>query len=135
MATNIENSGGQGYVRRVATAHALAAPGANTSFLSATVTADATTGITPSAGACMWRLLISLATSSILDLYVTDGTTAYTIHLNGNTALTASTLYGFTFPVSRTKQDGSTTLTYQLRVATDSVIQTLIIDEVTGPVS
>jgi hypothetical protein len=55
--------------------------------------------------------------------------------LNGNTALTASTLYGFTFPVSRTKQDGSTTLTYQLRVATDSVIQTLIIDEVTGPVS
>lgn len=134
MATNTEISTGLTYCRRVATAHALAAPGSNTSFLSTSVTADGTTGITPSAHANAWRVTISLATSSVLDVYVTDGSTAYTLHLNGGTALTASCLYTFTFGVSATKQDGATALVYQLRVATDSVIQQLAIDEVAGPV-
>ena len=134
MATNVEMKSSAPYCRRVATAHALAAPGANTSFLSTVVTADATTGIVPSGNAAAWRVTISLATGSVLDVYVTDGSTAYTQHLNGGTALTAGVLYTFTFGVSRTTQGGATTLTYQLRVATDSVIQTLLIDEVAGPV-
>lgn len=135
MATNTESSGSIPTCRRVATGHALAAPGANTSFLSATVTADGTTGLQPSARACMYRIQISLATGSVLNLYLTDGTTAYTIALNGGTALTAGVLYAWSILASRTKEDGTTPLTYQLRVATDSVIQTLIIDEVIGAVS
>ncbi len=134
MATNQENSSGSFCCRRVATIYAGAAPGANTSFLSSTYTADGTTGIIPSPLANAWRITISLATGSVLDVYVTEGTNAYTQHLNGGVSLTAGQLYTFTFGVSRTTQNGSTTLTYQLRVATDSVIQTLFIDEVSGPV-
>ena len=134
MATNQEASSGAYVARRVATGHKIPAPGANTSFLSATYTADATTGIIPSPNAAAWRITICLTTGSVLDVYVTDGTDAYTQHLNSGTALTASCLYTFTFGVSRTKQDGSTLLTYQLRLSIDSVIQTLLIDEVDGPV-
>lgn len=134
MATNQEISQSPGYCRRVATAHALAAPGANTSFLSSTVTADGTTGITPSPHANAYRVTISLATASVLDVYVTDGSTAYTQHLFNGASLTAGTLYTCVFGVSRTTGDGATTLTYQLRVVTNSVIQTLLIDEVNGPV-
>lgn len=130
---NVEISQSPAYCRRVATAHALAAPGANTSFLGTTVTADGVAGLRPSGQATAYRVTISLATSSVLDVYVTDGSTAYTIHLNGGTALTASCFYTFTFGVSKTT-NGTTALVYQLRVATDSVIQQLAIDEVNGPV-
>lgn len=134
MATNTEISQSPPYCRRVATAYALAAPGANTSFLSSTITADGTTGLRPSGHATAYRVTIAVTTGTVLDVYVTDGSTAYTQHLNAGAALTASCLYTFTFGVSKTAADGATALTYQLRVATDSVIQTLLIDEVNGPV-
>ena len=134
MATNVECSAGSFVCRCVATAYALAAPGAATNMLSATTNADGTTGLTPSALANAYRITVSLATTSVFNVYVTDGTTAYTQSLNDGTALTAGRLYTFTFGVSRTKQDGTTTLTYQFRVATDGIIQTLLVDEVSGAV-
>ena len=134
MATNTESSSGTFAVRRVATAYALAAPGAATDMLSATTNADGTTGLTPSGLATAFRVTVSLATTSVFNVYVTNGTTAYTQALNDGTSLTAGRLYTFTFGVSRTTQGGVTTLTYQFRVATDGIIQTLLVDEVCGAV-
>ena len=101
---------------RLVSKHALAAPGANT---------DAFTAVTPHATASTLRLTISLATTSIVDLRITDGTTAYSIALNAAVALVASQLYVFSFGCG-------IGLTYSIRVRTDSVIQTLFLDEVRG---
>lgn len=111
-------------VKRVVLIHAGAAPGANT---------DIFTALTPSNDASAWRIQICLTTGSKVDVRVTDGTTAYSQTLNNDTALTAANLYTFTILVASTSSlSGSTALTYSLRVKTDSVIQTLIVDEVIG---
>ena len=100
---------------RLAKCHALAAPGADT---------DAFTAVTPHYVASNCELTICLTISSIVDVRVTDGTTAYSQALNGGVALTAGVLYTFTFGLS-------STLTYSIRVRTNSIIQTLFFDEVT----
>ena len=106
--------------------YAGSAPGANV---------DIITAFTPGPKCSALRVTVSLATSSVFDVRVTDGSTAYTIHLNGGTALTASCYYTFTFGVRATSTStGSTALTYSFRVATDGVIQTLFVEEVVGPV-
>ncbi len=105
--------------------HAIAAPGANTNIF---------TALTPTAGeASTWRLQISLATASVVNLRVTDGTTAYTQNLFNGDSLVASRLFTCQFMVAATSSlSGTTALTYSIQVATDGVIQTLIIDEVLG---
>lgn len=111
-------------MRRVVLIHAGAAPGANT---------DIFTAITPSGDAAAWRIQIALTTGSKVDVRVTDGSTAYSQTLNNDVALTAACLYTFTILVASTSTiAGSTALTYSLRVKTDSIIQTLIVDEVLG---
>ena len=103
--------------------HAVAAPGANT---------DIFTAVAPIHPGSFFEVTISLATSSIVDVRVTDGTTAYSQALNSAVALTAGQLYSFTFAVSRfSSVGGATALTYSIRVRTDGIIQTLIVDEVT----
>ncbi len=109
-----------------ASVHAGSAPGANTDIFTAK-------SVGPNASAI--RLTICLTTSSVVDVRVTDGSTAYSQHLNGGTALTAACLYTFTFGARRFANNSSSTLlTYSIRVATDSVIQTLNVEEVVGPV-
>lgn len=122
-------------VTSLMTVYAGAAPGANTSIPFTDANGDAATTFKVSEHASAIRITVCLTTGSVLDLYVTNGTTAYTQHLNGGTALTASCIYTFTVGARRySTQNGSTELTYALRVATDSVIQTLLVEEVTGPV-
>ena len=116
--------GSNSAVVRVVNIHAGAAPGVNTNIF---------TALTPSDHASAWRIQIALTTGSKVDLRVTDGTTAYSQTLNNDTALTAACLYTFTVLVASTSSlSGTTALTYSLRVKTDSIIQTLIVDEVVG---
>lgn len=103
--------------------HALAAPGANT---------DIFTAIAPLHLGSVWDVSISLATASIVDLRVTDGTTAYSQAMLDGATLTAGTRYNFSVAVPK-QTDAATpvALTYSLRVRTDGIIQSLIVDEVT----
>lgn len=110
-----------GQAKLVYVKHALAAPGADTNMV---------TAFTPGASTNYLEVQISLATASILDLRVTDGTTAYSIALNNGVALNASQLYRFDVLCAHVA--GSTTLTYSLRVRTNGVIQNLVIREVVG---
>lgn len=107
-----------------ATVYAGSAPGANTNII---------TPITFGDHACACRVTVALTTGSVFNVRVTNGTTAYTQSLNGGTALTANCLYTFTFGV-RASTNGTTALTYSFQVATDSIIQTLFVEEVTGGV-
>lgn len=108
----------------MALVHAGSAPGADT---------DIFTAITPGSECSAWRIQIALTTSSKVDVRVTDGTTAYSQTLNGDTALAANCLYTFVVLVSKTSSlAGTTAMTYSMRVKTNSVIQTLIVDEVIG---
>ena len=107
--------------------HAQAAPGANTNIF---------TAITPSQGTAQVRVFISLATGSVFNLRLTDGTDAYTIKLNSGTALTAGVAYAFDIPLSAVPtEDNTKTITYSLQVATDSVIQHLEVWELAEPVA
>ena len=69
---------------RVALGHAIPAPGANTNIF---------TALTPSDHASAWRMQISLATGAVVNLRVTDGSTAYTQALFDGATLTAGRLY------------------------------------------
>lgn len=113
-------------ISALATVYAGAAPGANT---------DIVTPFKVSESASAVRVTVCLTTGSVFDVRVTDGSTAYTMHLNGGTALTAACLYTFTFAARRySSQTGTTELTYSFRVATDGVINYLLAEEVCGPV-
>jgi hypothetical protein len=101
--------------------HALAAPGANT---------DAFTAFTPNHQGAVLDIDLSLATGSIVDLRVTDGTTAYSQALWDGASLTAGQRYSCSVLAPR-QTDAATpkTLTYSIRVRTDGIIQTLTIHE------
>ena len=105
-------------IARLYRGHAIAAPGANTSIF---------TAVTPHDTASALRITVALAVSSVLNVYATDGTTAYTWGLNQSVALNAGDLYTFSFGCS-------SSLTYTLRVETDGIIQTLLVDEIRGGV-
>ncbi len=110
----------------VATVYALAAPGANTNII---------TPITPGPNASAFRVTVALTTSSVFNVRVTNGTTAYTLGLNGSVALAAGDLYTFVFGVRATStQTGTTALTYSFQVETDSVINYLLVEEIIGGV-
>jgi hypothetical protein len=103
--------------------HALAAPGAN---------ADIFTAIAPNHQGAVFDCEISLANASIVDVRVTDGSTAYSQAILDGASLTAGTRYSFSFLAPK-QTDAATplSLTYSLRVRTDGIIQSLIVDEVT----
>lgn len=116
----------QHLTQRMATGYAIPAPGANTNILTASIT------FSPNASLC--RLYVVLATASVMNYYVTDGTTAYTVGINNSVALPAGDGQLFYFPVSRT-DDGTSTgtlLTYNFRVETDGIIRQIIVDEILG---
>src|SRR3990167_5465641 len=116
-------------VRSVASIISLAAPGANTDILAA--------DFSPSTR-CAWRVTVSLGTASVFNVVAESGATAYTIDLNGGVALTASTMYTFTFsaaPPGQATVGGvltACTIDYNFRVETDGVIQYLMVEEVYG---
>jgi hypothetical protein len=105
---------------RVFKDHAIAAPGANTNIF---------TALAPNHPGSYWDIDISLATASIVDLRVTDGTTAYSQALWDEASLTAGRRYSCSVLVPKASVAG-TALTYSLRVRTDGIIQSLCIDEV-----
>lgn len=99
-----------------------AAPGANTDIL--------TTAITPKEG-CAIKITALLATGSVLNMTVTDGTTTFTGGLNSSTSLNAGDWYTFTIganPVETNSGDGNP-LSYNFQVETDGIIQMLLIQE------
>lgn len=120
-------------VRSVASIVSAAAPGANTDILAADYTATTR---------CAMRVTVSVATGSVFNVVAEQGpsgaTTTYTFDLNGGTALTASTLYTFTFsatPTATASVGGVLTMVpvdYNFRVETDGVIQLLLVEEVYG---
>lgn len=115
-------------VTALATVYAGAAPGANTNIF---------TPVKVSPKGVALRLTIALTTGSKVDIRVTDGSTAYSQTLNNDTALTAGCLYVFEFGARRYSSqpytDGTTAeLSYSVRVKTDSVIQTLLLEEIAG---
>ena len=107
--------------------HAKAAPGANTDFF---------TKLAPLSSIAQIRVFVSLATGSVFNMSVTDGTTAYAIKLNGGTALTAGVLYGFDAGLSQhLTVDTTKAITYSFQVATDGIIQHVEVWELDQPVS
>ncbi len=101
---------------RLGSKYAASAPGANTDIFA--------TALAPHATASALRVGVCLTTASVFNMYVTNGTTAYTQGLNSSIALTAGDFFVFgPIPCSSTN-------TYNFRVETDSVIQTLTVDEI-----
>lgn len=116
-------------ITALATVHAGAAPGANTNIF---------TAVKVSPRCARLRLTIALTTGSKVDVRVTDGSTAYSQTLNGNTALTANCLYVFEWGARRYSSQPATPgttaeLSYSIRVQTDSVIQTCFLEEIASP--
>lgn len=99
-----------------------AAPGAATNIL--------TTSITPLEG-CAIRVTVCLATGSVFNVVCSNGTTTFTMSLNGGSALTADTLYAFTFAShpTETNSGSAVTLTYNFRVATNGIINYMVVEE------
>ena len=115
-----------GAVVALATVYNGSAPGANTNIITPVKVSDSASAM---------RVTVCLSTSSVFNVRVTDGTNPHTQSLNGGTALTANCLYTFTFGARRySSQTGTTELTYSFQVATDGVIETLLVEEVTGTV-
>jgi len=120
---------------RKATKFLLAAPGANTDFVTDFTVAKHCTSL---------RIAVCLATSSVLNLMMVDaGATSANVlaaGLNGNVALTAGALYTFSVPVTRTEDGeaddatGSNVINYNFQVETNGVINLLIVDEMVGAV-
>ena len=108
-------------------AHALASPGNDTDFF---------TKIAPLSSIAQVRFCISLATGSILNVSITEGTNAYAIKLNGGTALTAGIWYAFDICLSQhLTVDTTKAITYSLQVATTGVIQHVEVWELDQPVA
>ena len=109
------------------TIHHGAAPGANTDFA---------TDFTVGAAVTALRITACLSTSSVLNMMQSDGSNENAMSLNAGDALTANALYTFTVGVRRT-DDGTETgdfLVYNFQVATDSVIETFMVEGITGGV-
>jgi hypothetical protein len=99
--------------------HALAAPGANTDIFA--------TDLRPNCGRSAMRVTVSLAVSSVLNVTITNGTTKYTIALFDGAALPASALRSLTFSCG-------SAYSYNLQVATNGIIQHLLVEEIAGGV-
>lgn len=103
------------------------APGADTNILGTSL------NFGDAVSAC--RVTVCLATASVFNVYVTDGSNAFTMGLNESNALNAGDLYTFTLGVCKYSSDtGTTALAYNFRVETDGVINYLRVEEVVGAV-
>lgn len=110
------------------------APGADMNILASNIKVGHT--------ASAMRITVQLATSSVFNVMVTDGTNTEALAMNDNAALTAAATYTFTIGARRTitgaaKVDATssdTELSYNFQVETDSVITYLVVDEVQGAV-
>ena len=115
-----------GAVIALATVYNGSAPGANTNIITPVKVSDSASTI---------RVTVCLATASVFNVVVTNGSTPFTMGLNASSALQAGDLYTFTFGARRySSQTGTTELTYSFQVETDGVINYLLVEEVTGPV-
>jgi len=106
-----------------ATGYNVPSPGNNTNIF--------TTSITPVYPASALRVTVCLATTSVFNVRVTDGTTAFTMSLNSGATLTAGNLYTFAFGVhQKSNASPPLTLTYNFQVATTGVINFIMVEEV-----
>lgn len=96
----------------------IAAPGANANILSSS--------ITPNYG-CALRVTVCLATTSVFNVTMTQGSTTFTCGLNSSVALVSGDLYTFSF-------GGNTDTAYNFQVETDGIIRILQVDEVSSGV-
>lgn len=103
---------------------AQAAPGANTDIFAAEITPTNLHGV--------FRVAVSLATSSVFNMIVTQGATLKTLSFNGGAAIPALGMFEFDVPVYQ--YEGTTALTYNFQVATDGVINWLSVREMNGEV-
>lgn len=112
----------------VCSIHALAAPGANTNIIAASNQLGTGVSYAPTRerGAHYLDVWVALATASVFNARVTDGTTAYARGLNESSALQAGDLYRFSLPCPSHNHLG-VQLTYDFQVETNGVIQTLVV--------
>lgn len=108
---------------RIGEKYALAAPGANTDIFS--------TALAPNHNGSCFRVAVVLTTASVFNFTVTNGTTGYTVGLNNSVALAAGDMYIFEFPAPKfSSLGGSTALSYNFQVETDSIVNMLVVDEI-----
>lgn len=102
-----------------------AAPGANTAIFG---------GIAPTTAFATFRVTVALATASVLNMTETpSGGTKKTYGLNGSVPLAANDEYEFNIQVVKFSTLGGTTaMSYDFEVETDSVLNKLIVEELTG---
>lgn len=123
MATTaLKQTSNDQQVIRLYRAYNQGAPGANTAIVSG--------GFTVSDKCAKIRVTVALTTESVLNLTATDGSTAHKWGLNASTALTAGNI--FTFEHAVIDSDGTNTITYNLEVETDGVVEMLVVDEIQG---
>jgi hypothetical protein len=79
-------------------------------------------------------MTIALTTSSVVNVTCTDGSTTHKWGLNASAALNAADLYTFTFAIPKSDAGETLTLTYNIEVETDGVIETLTLTEVNAAV-
>lgn len=102
-----------------------AAPGANT---------DIATDFNVDKNVTALRISVALTTGSVFNIACRAGATEHIWGLNSSTALNAGDAYTFTIGCRR-YDDGletGTLLTYNFQVETDSVIEMLMVEGVTG---
>lgn len=108
-------------IRLLGAKHAASAPGANSDIFSAGQLRAVSQKV------ALVRVIVVLATASVFNYTVTDGTTAYTVGLNESIALNASDAYEFEIAAG-------SDYTYNFQVETDGVIRHLLVIEVMGAV-
>lgn len=105
----------------------VSAPGVNTNILATGLTPIYPKSIGVGNEASVFRVTVVLATGSVFNYTVTNGTTAFTVGLNASAALNAGDEYVFDIPVH-------STYTYNFQVETDGVIRILWVQEIVGNV-
>ena len=113
----------------------MAAPGSATNIISKDATGATINGLVARDNVAKFAVTVQVATSSVVDVVATDGTTSTTMHLNSGTALSAGCLYEFDVPATNFKpfQDQNpspSALKWNVQVETDGVIDLLEVIEV-----
>ncbi len=100
----------------------LPAPGANTNILALSVT--------PTQGA-VFRLTISLAVASVVNVTITDGVNTIVSALDNGRTIAASRMHTFVMDVNpvETNSGTETALLYNFQVAIDGIIQYFVVTE------
>lgn len=110
----------------------IAAPGTATNIITTDAVGNTIPGIV-ARDVGKLRIQIQVATTTVVDLSATDGTTTKLMHLNGGTAVPAGCLYEFEWLTTNARpfQDQNPKpITWNVQVETNSAIDELHIDEV-----